>query len=89
MRAWQEGADAHKRTGKKFRAYQRSRLALKMKAIYAKKATERMLAGRALDPVQKSAQGKTRDRLANLAGVSHDTVARESDRHFANVGKRC
>ena len=32
-----------------------------------------MKAGKA-DPVQKSAQGKTRDEVAKVAGVSHDTI---------------
>ena len=41
-------------------------------------ARERMVAGKA-DPVQNSAQGsegKTRDALADIAGVSHDTLAK-------------
>lgn len=32
-----------------------------------------MLSGKA-DPVQNSAQGRTRDDLARAAGVSHDTI---------------
>jgi len=48
--------------------------ALKLEPIIAEKATERMIAGKPLDPMQKSAQGKTRDELARIAGVSHDTI---------------
>jgi len=54
-------------------AYDRSVLALKLKPLIAKQAEQRMKAGKA-DPVQKSAQGKTRDELATIAGVSHDTI---------------
>ncbi len=59
-------------------AYDRSVLALKLKPIIAAEAEKRMLAGKA-DPVQISAQGetgKTRDELAKVAGVSHDTIAK-------------
>ena len=56
-------------------AYDRSILALKLKPIIAEKAKERMLSG-VKNPVQKSAQGKTRDELAKVAGVSHDTIAK-------------
>ena len=44
----------------------------------AKLARERMVAGKA-DPVPNLAQGsegKTRDALADIAGVSHDTLAK-------------
>ena len=47
-----------------------------LKPIIAAEAEKRMLAGKA-DPVQISAQGetgKTRDELAKVAGVSHDTI---------------
>lgn len=54
-------------------AYDRSVLALKLKPLIAEKAEKRMKAGKA-DPVQKSAQGKTREELAKVAGVSHDTI---------------
>ncbi len=54
-------------------AYQRAELALKLEPIIAAKAKDRMLAGKS-DPVQKSSQGKTRESLASVAGVSHDTI---------------
>lgn len=54
-------------------AYDRSLLALKLKPLLARQAKKRMKAGKA-DPVQKSAQGKTRDEVAKVAGVSHDTI---------------
>jgi len=59
--------------------FQRSELALRLKPIIEAKAKERMLAGKKIDPVQKSSQGeetKTRTELAKLAGVSHDTIKR-------------
>lgn len=55
-------------------AYDRSILALKLKPVIAEKAKERQAqAGRGED-VPKSAQAKTRDELATIAGVSHDTI---------------
>jgi len=59
--------------------YQRSELALKLKPLLEKEARKRMLAGKAPDPAQKSAQGETgemRRALARIAGVSHDTIAK-------------
>ena len=53
-------------------SYDRSLLALKMKPKIAEKAKERMLDG--AKGVQISAQAKTRDTLATIAGVSHDTI---------------
>lgn len=55
--------------------HERARLALRLKPVIAEKAAERMLAGKS-DPVQISAQGKTRDNIASIAGVSHDTIAK-------------
>ena len=57
-------------------AYDRARLALELKPIIAEKAKERQ--GERTDIVQKSASsyGKTRDELAAIAGVSHDTIAK-------------
>jgi len=52
---------------------ERVRLALLLKPAIEEKAEERMKAGKA-DPGKKSAQGKTREEIAKLAGVSHDTV---------------
>ena len=40
--------------------------------LSAAKAKERMLTGKKIDPAQNSAQGKTRDVVAKIAGVSHD-----------------
>lgn len=58
-------------------AMQRAELALKLKEAVAAEAKKRMLKGKKADPVQKSAQGgKTRDELAKMAGVSHDTIAK-------------
>lgn len=56
--------------------YQRSVLALELKPIIAEKAKERQ--GERTDIVQKSAPsyGKTRDELAAIAGVSHDTISK-------------
>ena len=55
--------------------HERARLALRLKPVIAEKAAERMLAGKS-DPTQKSAQGETRDNIASIAGVSHDTIAK-------------
>lgn len=56
-------------------AYDRGVLALRLKPAIAKKAKERMMAGKS-DPDQKSGQGKTDRQLAKIAGVSHDTIHR-------------
>lgn len=60
-------------------AYDRARLALELKPILAEKAKERQLSTLAQNKtdVQISApRGKTRDELATIAGVSHDTIAK-------------
>lgn len=57
-------------------AYERTKLALRLEGVIAARAKERMKAGKAQDPVQISAQGKTRQEIAEAAGVSHDTVAK-------------
>jgi hypothetical protein len=60
-------------------AMQRAELALKLKDAIAAEAKKRMLKGKKADPTQKSAEGKggeTRDELAKMAGVSHDTIAK-------------
>ncbi len=56
--------------------FERARLALELKPIIAEKAKERQ--GERTDIVQKSAPsyGKTRDELAAIAGVSHDTISK-------------
>lgn len=64
-------------------AMQRAELALKLKAVVAAEAKRRQVSqlkkGAEKPVVQKSAQresGKTRDELAKMAGVSHDTIAK-------------
>lgn len=47
----------------------------RLKPAIAKKAKERMMAGKS-NPDQKSGQGKTDRQLAKIAGVSHDTIHR-------------
>lgn len=54
-------------------SYQKSVLALQLEPLYAAEAERRMLAGKS-NPTQKSAQGETRDKVAAIAGVSHDTI---------------
>jgi len=57
--------------------YDRTRLALKKEGILRPEAEARMKFGKKLtDPVQKSAQGKVREKVAKEAKVSHDTVAK-------------
>jgi len=56
--------------------YQRAELALKLKPVIEERARERMLAGTQLDPTLNSAQGESRDELAKIAGVGHDTMRR-------------
>ena len=59
--------------------YNRSVLALQLEPLYAAEAKRRMLAGKA-NPVQNSSQGtdtgKTREKVAKAAGVSHDTISK-------------
>ena len=64
-------------------AMQRAELALKLKDAVAAEAKKRQMSqlkkGAEKPVVQKSAQresGKTRDELAKMAGVSHDTIAK-------------
>lgn len=52
----------------------RSEVALKAKPIIVEKAKERQAQAGRGEVVQKSAQAKTRDELAKIAGVSHDTI---------------
>jgi len=55
-------------------------LALKVEPLIAEKAMKRMIAGVSTDPPQISAEGskdrETREQVAKLAGVSHDTIAK-------------
>lgn len=55
-------------------AFARAELALKQKAAFAEKRRLNMVAGKALDPVPNLAQGKTRDDLASVAEVGHETI---------------
>ena len=58
-------------------AYERARLALRLKPILAEKAKERQGTRTDLFNIpQKSAGSETRDELAKAAGVSHDTIAK-------------
>ena len=60
--------------------YQRASLALKLKGEIAGRAKKRQVLGGKNKVVQNSAQpkGKTRNELARIAGVSHDTISRVS-----------
>lgn len=49
-------------------------LTLQLKPIIAKEAKKRQAQAGRGEEVQKSAQAKTRDELAKIAGVSHDTI---------------
>ncbi len=68
-------------------AYDRSLLALKLKPVMAEKAKERMSDGAKGTQISAEAKGETRDQLAKVAGVSHDTIrkvetiAKEADEH--------
>jgi len=53
--------------------HERIRLALLLKPTIEEKAEERMKAGKA-NPVTNSAQGRTRKKVAEAAGVSEDTI---------------
>lgn len=55
-------------------SYDRSVLALKLKPVFAERAKERQAQAGRGEEVQKSAQAKTRDELAKIANVSHDTI---------------
>ena len=57
-------------------AYQYSLVVLRLKHEIAAKAKGRMKAGKKPGPGKKSAQGRTKDELATLAGVSHDTIVK-------------
>ena len=61
--------------------YKRTILALMQEDMIARRAAKRMLSGKKIvDPPQNSAEGTekgdTRDKIARIANVSHDTVAR-------------
>jgi ParB-like chromosome segregation protein Spo0J len=54
--------------------FQRAELALKLEPLIAEQAKKRMLAGKKINPVEILPQGKTRDRLGKMAGVSGRTI---------------
>ena len=72
----------HQLARRNLNSYQRSLLVLRFEPMYAAKAKKRLVTstgGNAPQPVQNSAQaenGKTRDKLGKIAGVSHDTIAK-------------
>jgi len=53
--------------------YQRSVLALELEEVFSKKAKERMLSG---NPALKSEQGRTIEKIAKVASVGKDTIAK-------------
>jgi len=53
--------------------YQRSVLALQLEEVFSDKAKERMLSG---TPVLKSEQGRTIEKIADVANVGKDTIAK-------------
>mgnify|MGYP003144025745 CR=1 FL=1 len=53
--------------------YQRSVLALELEDVFSKKAKERMLSG---NPVLKSEQGRTIQKIGKVASVGKDTIAK-------------
>jgi len=55
-------------------AYDRSLLALKLKPIVQEQAQQRMQEGAKGTQISAEAKGETRDKLAKVAGVSHDTI---------------
>jgi len=53
--------------------YQRSVLALELESVFSARAKERMLSG---NPVPKSEQGRTIEKVADVANVGKDTIAK-------------
>lgn len=53
--------------------YQRSVLALELESLFSEKAKERMLSGK---PVPKSEQGRTIEKISDVANVGKDTIAK-------------
>jgi N6-adenosine-specific RNA methylase IME4 len=53
--------------------YQRSVLALELEEVFKEKAKERMLSGK---PVPKSEQGRTIEKISDVANVGKDTIAK-------------
>lgn len=56
--------------------YVRVSLALELESTIAARAEERMKAGVKIDPVENSPEGRTREQIAKMAGVSDNTVAK-------------
>lgn len=54
--------------------YQHGVLALQLKEVLAEQARQRMMAGKKIDPGENFPQGRTREALASIAGVSDRTI---------------
>lgn len=52
----------------------RAMLALELEPLIAEKANQRMLAGKPIDPGSKSTQGRTRTKIADIAGIGETTI---------------
>ena len=72
---------------------ERAELALELEEEVKEAAKGRMLAGVRLNPVQNSAPGsdagKSRQAIAQIAGVSHDTIAKVRYVTITKRGWRC
>ena len=70
----------HQLARRNLNSYQRSELALKFEPMLKREAKKRSMAGKPLDPPQNSAggssTGETREKIARIAGVSRDTIAK-------------
>jgi hypothetical protein len=55
---------------------QKGMIAVEVEQQLAVEAEKRMLAGKALDPVQKVAQGRSRDQAASIVGTNHAYVTK-------------
>ena len=70
----------HQLARRNLNSYQRSLLAVRFEPMLKCEAEKRILSGKATDPPQNSAEGsskgETREKLAKMAGVSRDTIAK-------------
>ena len=70
----------HQLARRNLNSYQRSHLVSKFEPMLKRLAEMRVRAGKAIDPPQNSAEGstkgETREKLAKMAGVSRDTIAK-------------
>ena len=53
---------------------QRAMLALELEPLIAEQANQRMLTGKPVDPVLISTQGRTRTKIADIAGIGETTI---------------